>query len=394
MKLKSSFTLSIGILALAGFAGAQDQTPHPWRSVNDPPPAGVAADPAQPQAPQAPDQGQTAQAAPDQAQNQGFPAEPQNAPPPPPANDPQAAQQAPPPPPPPGSQQGAQLPNNYGPGYAPPPPVPAQLTIKQGTYAIVRINQWLSSDRNKEGDAFTATLEQPLVVDGFVVAPRGATVVGKVTEAKKAGRVEGTSRLAIQLTELTLADGQQIPIQSQMISRNGPTSVGRDAAAIGGTTALGAAIGAGVGWGQGAAIGAGAGAAVGILGVLLTRGRPTVIYPESVATFQVTAPATFATDRAPLAFQYVSAQPDNGPQPYLTQRPPTGQYGAPYGAGAPYGSPAPAPGYGYGYGYPPAPYPYAYSYPYPYYYPYAGYYGGFGVYIGPRFGYGYRGFRR
>jgi hypothetical protein len=262
------------------------------------------------------------------------------------------------------------------------------LTIKPGTYAVVRTNQWLSSDRNQQGDSFTAILEQPLVVDGVVVAPRGATVIGRVTEAQKAGRVEGTSRLGVQITGLTLADGQQVSIQSQMVTRNGPTSTGRDAAAIGGTTALGAIIGAGADWGRGAAIGAGAGAAAGIIGVLLTRGKPTLIYPESVLTFQIEAPVTFSTGRAPQAFQFVDAQPPYGSQqgygnqPYA-QQPPGGGYGAP--------PPPQAYGYGYGGYYPP--YPYAYAYPYPYY-------GGFGVFVGPRFGFyggyrgGYRGFRR
>jgi hypothetical protein len=259
--------------------------------------------------------------------------------------------------------------------------VPPQLTIKQGTWTTVRTNQWLSSDRYQQGDTFTATLEQPLVVDGFVVAPRGSTVMGRVTEAKKAGRVEGTSRLGVEITGLTLVDGQQVSIQSQMVNRNGPTSVGRDAAAIGGTTALGAIVGAGAAGGRGAAIGAGAGAAAGIIGVLLTRGRPTLIYPESVLTFQVTAPVTISTEHAPQAYQYVSTQQ----QPYLSQQ----RQPARYGTGAPYATGAPPPqpyGYGYGYGYP---YPYAYGYPYPYY-------GGFGVFVGPRYGFygGYRGFRR
>jgi hypothetical protein len=376
---------SIGVLALTGLAVAQDQAPHAWRSVSDAAPADTASQGIQ----AVPDQGAPAQA----TQNQGFAADQQNNPGPPPD-----AQQGPPPPPSYGPNNSAP---NYGPGYGPnnnapaPPAAPAQLTIKQGNYVIVRINQWLSSDRNQQGDTFTATLEQPLVVDGFVAAPRGATVVGRVTEAQKAGRVEGTSKLGVQMTELTLADGQQISIQSQMINRNGPTSVGRDAAAIGGTTALGAIIGAGADLGRGAAIGAGAGAAVGILGVLLTRGRPTVIYPESVMTFQIQAPVTFSTEHAPQAFQYVNAQPGYGPQPYLSQAPPAGPYGArpygaaPYGGAGPYGAaPPPPPAYGYGYGYG-SPYPYAYGYPYPYY-------GGFGVFVGPRFGYygGYRGFRR
>jgi hypothetical protein len=335
--------LSIGVLALTGLAIAQDQAPHQWRAATD----------------QATDKDGSAQAAPDQAPPppQGYTADqagPNQAPPPPPADGP-----------------GAQLPTNYGPvNYG----VPPQLTIKQGTWATIRTNQWLSSDRNQQGDTFTATLEQPLVVDGFVVAQRGATVMGRVTEAKKAGRVEGTSRLGVELTGLTLVDGQQVSIQSQMINRNGQTSVGRDAAAIGGTTALGAAVGAGAAWGRGAAIGAGAGAAAGIIGVLLTRGRPTLINPESVMTFQVTAPVTISTEHAPQAYQYVNTQQ----QPYVSQQQ---RQPAPYRTATP-----PPPPYGYGYG---SPYPYAYGYPYPYY-------GGVGVFIGPRYGFygGYRGFRR
>ena len=53
----------------------------------------------------------------------------------------------------------------------------------------------------------------------------------------------------------------QANIQSQMVQRNGQTSVGTDAAAVATTTGMGAAIGAAADWGRGAAIGAGAGAA-------------------------------------------------------------------------------------------------------------------------------------
>ena len=151
--------------------------------------------------------------------------------------------------------------------------IPAQLTIKPGTYVTVRINQPLSSDHNQVGDAFSATLVRPVIVDGVVVAQSGQTLGGKVSEAKKAGRVEGTSRLGVQLTDLPVVDGQQVPIQTQLISRNGPTSNGRDAGAIAGTTALGAAVGAAAGWGTGAAIGAGAGAVVGTTSPV--RGRCT-----------------------------------------------------------------------------------------------------------------------
>ena len=169
-------------------------------------------------------------------------------------------------------------------------PLLAQLTLKPGTFITVRINQALSSDRNQQGDAFTATLVRPIVVDGFVVAQPGETH-GRPGGRSQEGRasVKGVSHLGVQLTELTLVDGQQVPIQSSLITRNGPTSQGRDAAAIGTTTAVGAAIGAAAAGGVGAAIGAGAGAVASTIGVLLTRGHPTLITPESVLTFRIDA---------------------------------------------------------------------------------------------------------
>src|SRR5271166_158769 len=100
--------------------------------------------------------------------------------------------------------------------------IPPQLTIKPGTYVTVRVNQPLSSDRNQVGDAFSATLVRPIVVDGIVVAQRGETIGGRVAEVQKAGRVSGVSKLGIQLTDLTLVDGQVMPMQSQLVSRNGP----------------------------------------------------------------------------------------------------------------------------------------------------------------------------
>jgi len=116
-------------------------------------------------------------------------------------------------------------------------------------------------------------LTKPIVVDGVVVAQRGQNVTGRVTEAKKAGRVAGTSRLGVQLIELPVVDGQQLPIQSELLTRNGTTSTGRDAGAVAATTGVGAAIGAGVNGGVGAGVGAGAGLVVGLAGVLLTRGN-------------------------------------------------------------------------------------------------------------------------
>lgn len=70
-------------------------------------------------------------------------------------------------------------------------PAPPLLTIPGGTVLLVRINEPLSSDRNQVGDQFTGVLEQPLVINGWVVARRGQVVVGQVKSVQKAGRVKG-----------------------------------------------------------------------------------------------------------------------------------------------------------------------------------------------------------
>jgi hypothetical protein len=242
----------------------------------------------------------------------------------------------------------------------------------------VRVDQWLSSDRNQSGDTFYATLAQPLIVDGVVVARKGSTVMGRISEAKKAGRVEGTSRLGLELTNLSLVDGQQVSIQSQVIDRKGNTSVGRDATAIGGTTAMGAAVGAAAAGGPGAAIGAGAGVIASTVGVLLTRGRPTEIYPETMLTFRLQTPVSISTAHAAAAFHYADQEDygtNNGAQPRIAQQGPPRPVGPRVGVGVG----------GYG---PYGPYPYYSPYYSPYYYG-----GGFSVFVGPGYR-GGRGFRR
>lgn len=193
--------------------------------------------------------------------------------------------------------------------YAPPP---AQLMIPAGTVLTVRINEPLSSDRSQIGDQFTGVLEQPLVVNGWVVARRGQAVIGQVKSVKKAGRVKGVSELGVELMNMTLVDGQQAPILTELWKGSGGTTHGADAATIAGGTALGAIIGSAADWGRGAAIGAGAGAVAGIGAVLLTRGRPTILEPESQLTFRLVDPVKVDTTHSQQAFMPVSQEDFDG----------------------------------------------------------------------------------
>src|SRR5262245_17297001 len=162
-------------------------------------------------------------------------------------------------------------------------PVPPALFAPVGAVITVHVRDMLSSDRNRPGDSFLAALEQPLIVQGWVVARPGQTVIGRVAAAQSAGRGQGVSQLRLELTEMVLVDGQQVPVRTQLVESYGPTPhAATEAATVAAGTGAGAAIGAAIGHGEGAAIGAGVGAVATLAGVLATRGRPTVIYPETV----------------------------------------------------------------------------------------------------------------
>jgi hypothetical protein len=157
---------------------------------------------------------------------------------------------------------------------------PHTVTLATGTLLAVRVGETLSSAHNQPGDTFLATLTQPLVIDGFIIAERGARLEGRVVEA-------GASHLGISVVRLATADGQNIRIRTEPFVKQAGSSAGTDAAKIGGGAAIGAIIGAIAGGGKGAAIGAGAGGAVGAGGVLLTRGQSAEIKVETRVSFRV-----------------------------------------------------------------------------------------------------------
>ena len=54
------------------------------------------------------------------------------------------------------------------------PPQPHTVTLTAGTPLSVRVGETLTTQRHKAGDTFIATLDQPLVIDDFVIAERGS----------------------------------------------------------------------------------------------------------------------------------------------------------------------------------------------------------------------------
>src|SRR5205823_10770393 len=174
----------------------------------------------------------------------------------------------------------------------PTPPEPHRVTLNAGTLIPVRLVDGLSSERSMPGDSFIATLDKELVVDGFVIAERGARVVGRVVTADRGGKVSGLAALSIEITRLRTADGQNVALQTETFAKHADDSKRQDAAKIGAGAAIGAAIGAIAGGGKGAAIGAGVGGGAGAGDVLLTRGRAATLPSETRITFRLRAPVT------------------------------------------------------------------------------------------------------
>ena len=233
------------------------------------------------------------------AQNQEPPPQPAPAPVHEPVIKERPAEPAPQPPAPvespaPPKPQPVAAPPEDTPRPSPAPEVraPHTVTIPAGTWLPVRIGETLSSKTNQPGDNFLATLDQPLVADGFVIAERGSRVEGRIVLAEPGRRASGSPQLAIELVKVSTSDGQRVKIRTEAYKKDGKNATGEDVAKVAGGAAIGAAIGAAAGGGKGAAIGAGVGGAAGVAGVLLTRDRAIEIPVETRISFKLQEPVT------------------------------------------------------------------------------------------------------
>ena len=74
-----------------------------------------------------------------------------------------------------------------------------QVALPAGTVVTVRLSSAVGSKISAQGDHFSATVATPVEVDGKVVLPAGAEVLGKVVEAVPQGRFKGAAVLRLVL---------------------------------------------------------------------------------------------------------------------------------------------------------------------------------------------------
>jgi hypothetical protein len=161
--------------------------------------------------------------------------------------------------------------------------------IPQGTEITVRTIDSIDSERAREGDTFRASLEDPLEVDGNLIAPKGADAIVRLAGEKDSGKLTGRTVLTISLESVNI-DGRQVPIRTSSVSQESKSRGARTAKSAAGVGAVGAIIGAIAGGGKGAAIGAGAGAAAGAGGQVFMKGQRVKVPSETVLTFTTDYP--------------------------------------------------------------------------------------------------------
>jgi hypothetical protein len=158
------------------------------------------------------------------------------------------------------------------------------VAIPAGSALSVRLQDALDTGVNQEGDGFRVLLDRDLVIDGNVVAPRGALLQGTLTHVERSGRVQGRAQMSMQLKSLKIGS-QSYPITTNVLAFEAESTKNKDAAKVGIGAGLGAVIGAIAGGGKGAAIGAVVGGGAGGATVIATRGKELQFEPEHQFSF-------------------------------------------------------------------------------------------------------------
>jgi hypothetical protein len=158
-----------------------------------------------------------------------------------------------------------------------PAPLPAPeprvvtSTVPIGTNMSLTLNETLSTERNRVGDSFTATLQSPIMDgSGNVLIPAGATVRGRLTEVNKSGHVGETGILKLAFEAVSFG-GRSYPMDGTVVranpQRSNRTSTGETVGKVAAGAAAGAVLGRVLGKDtrstvKGAVIGAAAGTAI------------------------------------------------------------------------------------------------------------------------------------
>jgi hypothetical protein len=171
-----------------------------------------------------------------------------------------------------------------------PAKAPAPINIPKGTVLNVRLTQEVDVDSAQIGMKYKSLLDDPVMLNGNVVIPRGAAVELQAAKVEQAGKMKGADLITLKANTLSFG-GRKYDIVTVYVETKGEGEGKKTTRKVAGGAGLGAAIGGIVGGGTGAAIGALAGGATGT--VMAASGTEHLKLPaESRLQFTLDASVT------------------------------------------------------------------------------------------------------
>src|SRR5829696_2843474 len=86
----------------------------------------------------------------------------------------------------------------------------AERALQPGEVVALRMDTGLNSKSSRAGDRFTATVFEPVVVDGDTVVPTGTKVEGRVTSVEPAKRLSRSGTIAVEFDKIVYKDGRSV----------------------------------------------------------------------------------------------------------------------------------------------------------------------------------------
>ena len=157
--------------------------------------------------------------------------------------------------------------------------------VPSGTAFRVRTIDPIDVDATQSGMTFRGSIDDPIMVGGDVVVPRGADAILLAAKVEQGGRMKGSDLVELKVQSITVR-GRIYPVVTSLAQTKSAGEGKKTAGKVLGGVGLGGIIGGIAGGGKGAAIGALAGGAGGT--VLAATSQPHLKIPaETRLEFQL-----------------------------------------------------------------------------------------------------------
>ena len=182
-------------------------------------------------------------------------------------------------------------PRKVPPSPAPDPAkAPAPITLPANTMLNVRLTEGVDVDAAQTGMAVKSLLDDPVMINGKVIVPRGAAVALQVAKVEQSGKMKGSDKITLKANSIAFG-GRKYDIVTSYVESKGSWEGKKTTRKVAGGAGLGAIVGGIAGGGSGAAIGAAVGGATGA--VVASQGTEHLKLPaETRLQFTLNAAVT------------------------------------------------------------------------------------------------------